>query len=516
MFGTREFHNTAEAIDRLGCSSRAAAYIINSFQADTGNLSQEKLLDPHKLDRDREKSRKRKIQSQAGLVLAGFGFDGRKDPTKQKDVVQDTSGKIVFQRTVTKKQENLSIVANPGNIYLGHCSPEDGTAQESVKALVTFFERRKIDYVSEVKVINSDGCNTNTGHTGGIIALFEEHIGRPVQWSICILHHLERPWLNLFLTVDGRSLGPDTFDGPLGKLIGGELDKLPVEEFEPIDCPGFPQIPPTELKKLSKDQQDLYHLCICVISGVCPLNIANLILGLLSLYRWLTFASRVIRLYISTQDPSEELIILVKYAVQVYAHTWFEAKWNFNISQGSKHLFDEIQRQNNFCDSNTLSIVRNYTQINGFFAHEENVLLYMLASSDMELREQAIGHIIRIRNIPPKKIRKNARKKVRKFVVPKIKFDAKSVDKLIDLSSATNEPPLTMSLSLEELNEMLSVPFSVEFESNSQPVERAVKGTTESVKQIAGVDRQDGYTLNKCSARSRTDNLRHKKHFRAK
>ena len=76
--------------------------------------------------------------------MAGFGFDGRKDPTKQKDVVQDTSGKIVFQRTVTKKQENLSIVANPGNIYLGHCSPEDGTAQESVKALVTFLREGKL------------------------------------------------------------------------------------------------------------------------------------------------------------------------------------------------------------------------------------------------------------------------------------------------------------------------------------------------------------------------------------
>ena len=482
--------------------------MINCFQADNGVVSQEQLIDPSKLDRDREKLRKRKIESQAGLVLEGFGFDGRKDPSKEKDVVMDASGELIFHRTITKKRENVSVVSNPGNSYLGHCSPEDGTAEGTVAALINFFESRRIEY-RKSKVINSDGTNTNTGGVGGIIALFEEDIGHPVQWSICLLHHLERPWLNLFLRVDGRSLGPDTFEGPLGKIIGGEVHKLPVVDFLPINCPGFPQIAASELKKLSKDQQDFYHLCACAIIGVCPPNIANLILGLLSLYRWLTFGSRVLRLYISTPDPSDELQILANYAVQVYGHTWFEAKWDFNISQGPKHLFNEIQRQNKYCNRETLETVRRFTQINGYFANEENILLYMLASPDPELREKAIGHIIRIRETPQKKLRKNAKKKIRKFVIPDINFDSKSVETMVDMSKASSEPPLTINLTMEQLQEIITVPFSVEFE-------RAEKGTTESVKQVTGVDRQDGYTLNKCSARSKTSNLRHKKHFMKK
>ena len=96
----------------------------------------------------------------------------------------------------------------------------------------------------------------------------------------------------------------------------------------------------------------------------------------------------------------------------------------------------------------------------------------MLSSADPEAREKAIGHIIRIRNRPQKKPRKNVKKKVRKFVIPGIKFDAKSIDQLIDLSSAIYEPPLTQGLSMDELNEILITPLSLQLESNSQPIDK--------------------------------------------
>ena len=39
------------------------------------------------------------------------------------------------------------------------------------------------------------------------------------------------------------------------------------------------------------------------------------------------------------------------------------------------------------------------------------------------------------------------------------------------------------------------------------------KATTEAVSNTTGVDRQDAVTLNKCEARKKTPNIKHKKYF---
>ena len=49
---------------------------------------------------------------------------------------------------------------------------------------------------------------------------------------------------------------------------------------------------------MSKDQRDLYELCQVVMTGVVT-RVVEHKLGKCSLYRWLTLASRILRLYIS-------------------------------------------------------------------------------------------------------------------------------------------------------------------------------------------------------------------------
>ena len=58
------------------------------------------------------------------------------------------------------------------------------------------------------------------------------------------------------------------------------------------------------IKKLSKDQQDFYLLCWAVVKGECSTNVASRQLGKCSLVRWLTPASRLLRVYISQVKQS--------------------------------------------------------------------------------------------------------------------------------------------------------------------------------------------------------------------
>ena len=61
-----------------------------------------------------------------------------------------------------------------------------------------------------------------TGHSGGVMRIVEERLGRPLQWSICLLHCNELPLRHVFRLLDGVTItGPDSFFGKIGKMISG-------------------------------------------------------------------------------------------------------------------------------------------------------------------------------------------------------------------------------------------------------------------------------------------------------
>ena len=85
----------------------------------------------------------------------------------------------------------------------------------------------------EIEAIGCDGTVINTGHKNGVIARVEQVLGRPVQWLVCQLHANEIPLRHLIMALDGKSTGPSSFTGPIGKALSG-CDKLPITEFESI------------------------------------------------------------------------------------------------------------------------------------------------------------------------------------------------------------------------------------------------------------------------------------------
>ena len=95
-------------------------------------------------------------------------------------------------------------------------------------------DRRGISFRSTLEELNLDGTPTNSGCEEGLAALTEEELGREVQRSFCFLHHLDRPLLHLIMTLDGKTLGPEAWSGPLGKQFTKDVHLLPVTDFQPI------------------------------------------------------------------------------------------------------------------------------------------------------------------------------------------------------------------------------------------------------------------------------------------
>ena len=72
---------------------------------------------------------------------------------------------------------------------------------------------------------------------------------------------------------------------------------------------------------------------------------------------------------------------------------------------------------------------------------------------------------------------------VRKFQVPKLKFDATAYWDMIDIEKELYEPPLTMRLSDDQIKAFEKTPLSIPDHPNYvQAVEQAVKLMTEAAE----------------------------------
>lgn len=61
----------------------------------------------------------------------------------------------------------------------------------------------------------------------------EIELDKPLQWLVCLLHFNELPLRAFFQYLDGKTLGPSQYSGPIGKLLQG-CEKEPVVKFDPV------------------------------------------------------------------------------------------------------------------------------------------------------------------------------------------------------------------------------------------------------------------------------------------
>ncbi|GBN62988.1 hypothetical protein AVEN_25689-1 [Araneus ventricosus] len=130
----------------------------------------------------------------------------------------------------------------------------------------------------KLEVVGCDGTVINTGWMNSVIHRIENHVGRPLQWSICLLLFNELPLRHIFQHIDGQTAGPKSFSGPIEQQLTC-YEKLPVVDYEPIDC----SIPDIDRNLLSKGRQYLLDISNTITLGHCSEDLANRSLVLCSI-----------------------------------------------------------------------------------------------------------------------------------------------------------------------------------------------------------------------------------------
>lgn len=469
----------SRACDRRAISNRAGAQLASALLQDLNVVTSENqaaVIDKSKVFRERLKYR-RSITSTRTTEIIALYFDGRKDKTM---VTENVRGKSV-RTTIT--EEHISLVEEPGSTYFGHVTPDSGTGKDIVTSILNYMNDNCIDETA-IKALGCDGTATNTGVNNGAVALFEQELKHPVQVVICLLHLNELPLRKIFVTLDGPTSGPTSFSGPIGKGLINCQDS-PVVNYKTIDSI-FPKV---DSEDLSTDQKYLWDVCQAVLTGECSPELASRNPGNISHARWLTMANRILRLYISTVDPTSQLKTLAEFVMKVYATSWFTIKCHPRIIYASQHFFKIVQSIK-YLDDELKDIVQSSLQRNAFMAHPEHILLGMLFDPRKHIRTLASKRI--------EKARQADVRDIRVFKPPQINFDAEDYIDLINWQSTeVTEPPLITDFSSEEIELIVESGSSdrKEFKipSHTQAVERVVKEVTEASKHVCGVQERDGF-----------------------
>jgi hypothetical protein len=381
-------------------------------------------------------------------------------------------------------------------------TPSHSTAKEIQKSKSEFFSARYHD-TQRLLAVGCDGTATNTGKIGGIIRLIEHDLNKPLQWLICQLHANELPLRHLMNKVDGNTNGPLGFSGPIGQQLS-HCQTMSVIEFEKIET----ELPEITKIELSTDQRYLFDICHAVSTGHCPEDLALKDPGKMAHSRWITTANRILRLYVSTTNPTTQLHMLAEYVAKVYAPMWFKIKFKPSCKDGARHVFETVHRVQGL-PQQVKQVVEPVIQRNAYFAHPENLLLSMLSDQRMHIRELGLRRILKARTV-------NSRK-IRKFDIPKLNFAAQDYTDLIDWQNVTvTSPPLLMKVPDDEVKASILSGNPLEFEKlpcHTQAVERCIKLVTEASTAVCGAAARDGFINVRNEARKKMPRFETKNHF---
>lgn len=485
--------NLAKEADRYGISDRAAASLATAVLIDVGFITKDNqsfVVDKSKVHRERLNLRKnlQRDMHQSTNAITSIYFDGRRDTTLVK---VNRNGKWYGDTAV---EEHFVIVEEPGGNYLTHVTPSSGRSSDIANSIVTVIT--ELDANDNILAIGCDSTNTNTGCKGGVIRHLEVALRHPVNWFICLLHTNELPLRHLFTTLDGPTSGATTFTGPIGLELH-HCELKPIAKFTKItSLHSMPVLDDHVLADLSCDQKYLYDIVTAIRTGVVSENLSDRKPGHLNHSRWLTFANRICRLYVATDKPSTNLCIITQFIVTNYAANWFAIKLNSSCTYGARHVYHATQLLQELSNE-TAAIVKPYISRSAYFAHPENILIAMLADSDISIRSRAVDIILQQRLHAP--TRPTA--PIRQFKVPPINFDATNYVDLIDWEDI-KEPPVTMKLTDDDIANFRILPLTLNYKNHTQGVERCVKLVTDASKAVYGFDARDGFIRARINSRN--------------
>ena len=108
--------------------------------------------------------------------------------------------------------------------------------------------------------------------------------------------------------------------------------------------------------------------------------------GKLAHSHWLTTANLILRLFVATKEPSDNLRKISEYIVKIYAPIWFNIKFNASLEHGHHHLYKAIKLTQNLSEQ-VKEIFYPVMQRNVFYSHPENLLMSMINDENCAVRE---------------------------------------------------------------------------------------------------------------------------------
>lgn len=110
-----------------------------------------------------------------------------------------------------------------------------------------------------------------------------------------------------------------------------------------------------------------------------------------------------LRLYLSEPNPSQSLLRIVNYIVNIYAPIFLDIRHQNKVQNAPYHLVKELELVRTNCNQEEQMRVLKAVQDNGFMAHHESVLLAMLGSEERSEREEGVKTILKIRSLGEQK-----------------------------------------------------------------------------------------------------------------
>ena len=119
----------------------------------------------------------------------------------------------------------------------------------------------------------------------------------------------------------------------------------------------FPKLPANVVNDLSTDQYYANRIRWAINNGVVEDDLPYLEVGPIVHSRWLTLECKILRYYVSLDEPFPILKVLVHFCLTVYFPTWFDITLEHQITNGSKHLFSLIKGINSLSNEEIREVV---------------------------------------------------------------------------------------------------------------------------------------------------------------
>lgn len=197
--------------------------------------------------------------------------------------------------------------------------------------------------------------------------------------------------------------------------------------------------------------------------------------------------------------------------------SWVAIKIKHSVVDGGKLLFEIVERSR-YLPKKHRDVFDPVISNNAYFAHQENVLLSMLADERQEVRKMTVQRIL------SKSLQAAAAEfgggdtDPRIFRVPILNFQATQNTEMVDWPKDELFPPILSGTADEAIQSCVEDCSKVmtlvgDFPCHTQAVERTVKLVTQAAKSVCGAEARDGYIRSTLRSRKIMPKFNTKKDF---